>query len=439
MLRATPHDGRIFALALPALGTLAVDPLVSLVDTAFVGRLGAASLGALGVDSAVFGMAYFVFNFLAYGTTPLVAREVGRGDRAAAGRIVVQALAAAVVLGVVATVALELLAHPILAAMGATGELRAPALDYLRIRALAMPAVLIATAAHGAFRGYEDTKTPLVVALGLNLVNLVLDPVLIFALGLGVAGAAWATVIAQWAGALWFLGLLFGSRRAELGIPLALPALRELAPFARVGGALTLRTFALLAVLTLASAIATRLGAVAIAAHQVAAQLWLFLALVIDALAVAGQALIASELGAGARDRARAVANRLLELGFGVGILLAVVFALLGPILPRVFSSDHEVLAAVGRIYPFVVVMQPLNALVFIWDGVFLGARDFRFLALAMVGAALVTAALLFAVLPMGLGLAGVWWAMVLLIATRAATLAARHFWPSGPLAAGAR
>lgn len=202
-----PFDREILRLAIPALGALAADPLVSLIDTIFVGRLGVVPLAALGVNVSIFGFVFLVFNFLAYGTTPMVARAVGSGDKARAGRLAVEALTLALVAGAVAFTLLQLLAVPIVEAMGASGELVGPALEYLRIRAFAGPAVLIITAANGIFRGWQDTRTPFVVAIGLNVINAVLDPILIFVVGWGIRGAALATVVAQWTGALWFLWL----------------------------------------------------------------------------------------------------------------------------------------------------------------------------------------------------------------------------------------
>ena len=298
-LAGNRFDREILALALPALGALAADPLVSIVDTIFVGRLGVLPLAALGVNTSIFSMAFVVFNFLAYGTTPLVAREVGRGDREAAGRVVVQALVVAVLAGVVAVGILQAFAAPITAAMGARGELQEASLSYLRIRAFAGPAVLLVTAGHGAFRGFLDTRTPLLVTLGLNLVNLVLDPLFIFGFGWGLEGAAIATLIAQWVGALWFVDLLLRRRREALGVSLRLPAMTDLLPFLRVGGELIVRTFALIGTLTLATAVATRVGMIAVAAHQVGSQLWLLLALVVDSLAVAAQAMVARYRGSG--------------------------------------------------------------------------------------------------------------------------------------------
>jgi MATE family multidrug resistance protein len=425
-------DRKILALALPALGTLAADPLVSMVDTAFVGRLGVLPLAALGVNTSIFALSFVIFNFLAYATTPMVAKAVGRGDHEAAGRVVVQALTLAVLVGLLAAASLEIFAVPVVTLMGAGTELRDPAVAYLRIRALAGPAVLLVTAGHGAFRGFHDTRTPLLVTLGLNVVNLILDPLFIFGFGWGLEGAALATLAAQWWGAAWFLNLLLRRRRERLGIRVRRPRLAELLPFLRVGGELAVRTLALIGTMTLATAIATRVGTVQVAAHHVATQVWLLLAMIVDALAVAAQAMVARYRGAGDEAGARAAANRLLVWGVGVGVGLGVLFFALTPVLPRVFTDEAAVIASLLGVYPFVVAMQPLNALVFVWDGVLLGAEDFRFLALQLVLSAACAAGVLFLVLPLGWGLQGVWWGLVVLMTVRAATLAYRYWvtWP---------
>ncbi len=424
-------DRDILALALPALGALAADPLVSLVDTAFVGRLGPVELAALGVNASVFAFAFLVFNFLAYGTTPMVGRALGRGDREHAGRLVTHAFVLAAAAGAIALVALQLFARPILAAMGAGEGLMEPALTYLRIRALAGPALLLITAGNGAFRGFQDTRTPFVLTLGLNVVNLVLDPLFIFGFGWGLAGAAWATTIAQWLGAAGFLFLIYGTNRSAWRVPIELPRLADLRPFLKIGWELLVRTTALVATMTLATAVATRVGVREVAAHQVAAQLWLFLALVVDALAIAAQALVAKHVGEGSAEDARAVSDRLLFLGLGVGVLLGVAFFALQGILPRVFSDDPETVRLVLSVFPFVALMQPLNALVFVWDGIFMGVEDFGYLARAMLLSAASAALILLLVVPLGWGLMGVWWGIVALMAVRAVTLAVRY-WPAG-------
>lgn len=417
-MRRSPHDAEIARLAIPALGALAADPLVSLVDTAFVGRLGPEPLGALGVDTAAFSFAFVLFNFLAYGTTPLVASALGRGDREAAGRVVVHALTLAAVFGLAAVTVLETLTVPILRLLQAGDAILEPAAGYLRIRALAAPALLVVTVGHGAFRGYLDTRTPLKVTLGLNAVNLVLDPVLIFGAGLGLDGAAIATVVAQWVGAGWFLALLIrGGRR--LGIQFELPGVAELAPLLRVGWELVMRTLALLAALTLATAIAARIGTETVAAHQVVGQLWLFLALAVDALAIAAQAMVARHLGAGRIAAARAAADRLLWWGIAAGTTLGVLLVLLRGVLPGLFTADPVVAALVAGVMPLLAAMQPLGAVVFVWDGIFMGAARFRFLAASSVAAALAAGAFLLAVPEAGWGLAGVWWGVAVLLVGR--------------------
>ncbi len=423
-------DREIFRLAVPALGTLAADPIVSLVDTAFVGQLGKTPLGALGVSVAVFSIAFFLFNFLAYGTTPLIAGAVARDDRREAGRLTMGALALGAVIGVGTMLMLELLAQPILRIMGADAELLSDATLYLRIRVLGLPAVLLATVAHGVFRGYQDTKTPMWVTGSISVFNLILDPILIFGVGWGLAGAAWATTIAQWLGALIFV-TLFWRRRIEFSLHLERPRRDALQPLLGAGRALVIRSGALLGAFTLATAVATRQGDEVVAAHQVAVQLWIFLALVIDALAIAGQALIGLHFGSD-RTLARAYARRLLAWGMAGGLVLAGVMAAGWSWLPGVFSSDADVVAQVESVYPFIIAMQPLNAIVFVWDGIAIGASRFGFLAATTVLAAGATAVVLVAVQLWDLGLTGVWWALVAMMAVRFLTLAWWHV--SGPL-----
>lgn len=428
----TAQDRAILGLAVPALGALAADPLVSLVDTAFVGRLGADALGALGIAAAVFGVAFALFNFLAYGTTPLIARAVGSGDHAAAGRMAVDALALGAAIGVVSLAVLAGAASSFVTAMGAETSILDGAVQYVRIRALALPAVMLITVGHGVFRGFQDTRTPLVITVGLNAINLVLDPLFIFGLDGGLAGAAWATVAAQWVGAGWFV-LTLWRRREVLHIPWDRVSLSGMRRLLGAGRALVVRTSALLGALTLATAIAARVGTVAVAAHQVAAQLWLFLALVVDALAIAGQALIGTTV-ASEPDRARHVAARLLGLGLLAGLGLGgFMLAGLG-VVPSWFTDDPLVVERVRRVYPFVVAMQPLNALVFVWDGIVIGAGDFGYLAGSTVVAALSSVAVLLLVVPLGWGLAGVWWGIAAMMLVR--LLAHLRWQRSGPFAA---
>ncbi len=428
MTRVPGLDRAILRLAVPALATLPDDPLVSMVDTAFVGRVGTEELAALAVDVAIFGVAFFLFNFLAYGTTPLVAQAIGRGDRRAASAVVVQGLALAALLGVCVLVVLQVAALPLLRVMGAGPGFEAQAEAYLRVRAFAVPAVLVITVGHGAFRGYQDTATPLWVTLGVNVLNLVADPLLIFGLGWGIVGAAVATVASQWLGAVWFLYLLLMRRRRTLGIELARPDLAALPSFLRIGWQLVVRTAALLVVYTLAVAVAARIGTVQVAAHQIAAQVWLFLALTVDALAVAAQALVGRYLGAGDSDAVTKAARALTWLGGLTGLVLGVGVWLGRDGLARLFTTDPDVAAIAVALLGYVALLQPVSGLVFVWDGVFIGATEFRFLAVTTVAASAGASLLLLAIPFTGWGITAVWAAISVMMVTRAVLVGSGYF-----------
>lgn len=423
-------DSAIFRLAIPALGTLAADPLVSLVDTAFVGQLGKTPLGALGVAVAVFSIAFFMFNFLAYGTTPLVAGALARGDRKEAGRVTVAALVLGVAIGVGMAILLISTAEPVLRLMGAEADLLQDSATYLKIRVLGMPALLLATVAHGVFRGHQDTRTPLWVVTGISGVNLVLDPLFIFGFDWGLAGAAWATMVAQWVGAMAFVWLFWTNRR-RFALEPSWPGREALRPLFGAGRALVIRSGSLLAAFTMATAVATRQGDQVVAAHQVAVQLWIFLALVVDALAIAAQALVGLHLGDDPK-LAVAYSRRILRWGVIAGLVLMAIMAAGWGVLPDLFTNDPEVRAEVGAVYVFIVVMQPLNAVVFVWDGIAIGASSFAYLAASTLASAVATAAVLAAVQLRGWGLLGVWWALVAMMVVRFAALAWWHV--TGPL-----
>lgn len=426
-------DREIFRLAIPALGALAADPLVTLIDTAFVGRIGAEELAALGVAGALFAIAFTVFNFLAYGTTPLIAAALGGGDEERASATAGAAVRLALLAGIVATLAVLTLARPLLEVMGANPDVLDAALPYLRIRALALPAVLLVMVGHGVFRGHLDTRTPLIVTLGLNAVNIVLDPIFIFGFDWGLGGAAAATVIAQWAGAIVFLWLMYVSRSNPVRIGEHDRA--AMRPLMSAGGALIIRTVALIGVLTVTTAVAARLGTVPLAAHQVAVNVWVFFALVVDALAIAGQSLIGTALGEDDVVEARTVANRLLWFGALFGFLLAAGIGALRTFIPTWLTDEQEVIAAVITVMPFVAIMQPLNALVFVWDGVAIGAADFRFLAWLMVVAAVGAGIGLAILAAIGGSLIGLWWVIVGWMFLRAAGFVWWH--QRGPLGHG--
>lgn len=424
---------QILALAVPALGALAADPLVSLIDTAFVGRLGTTPLAALGINAAVFGLAFFAFNFLAYGVTPLVSGALGRGESSAAGRIVTNGLVAAVALGTVVSVVLIAGAAPILNLMGASDAVAGEAAGYLRIRALAAPAVLIITLGHGAFRGFQNTRTPFYLTLGINVVNVVLDPLLIFVADWGLNGAAVATLVAQWLGAGGFVWMM----QRRLSVVFGRGSAAELRRLLRVGRDVVIRTAALLVTFTVATRVAATVGDPEVAAHQVAMQVLVFLALVIDALAIAAQTLIARFIGEDRQAAAWTVSLRLLQWGAAVGVGFALLLVAARGVVPAWFSSETEVQEALSGVWLILALIQPLGALVYVWDGIVMGAAEFGYLAWAMVVSMALAVGWLLLVVPLGWGLPGVWWGLIVLTIARAATLGWWHFRPGGSLRPG--
>ena len=420
-----PTDREIVGLALPAMAALASDPLLSLVDTALVGRLGAVPLAALGINVAVFTTAFLVFNFLTYGTTAEVARLRGAGRPAEAARHALQALWLALGLGVAATAVLLVAAEPIVGAMGATGPVTDPALAYLRVRALAAVPVLVVAVGHGAFRGSKDTRTPLYVAVAANLVNAVASYLLIYPGGLGVVGAAYGTLLAQTGAAAAFV--LLARRKDRFPLPDLRVDPVAMRAIVRISRDLFLRTGSLLAALLVSTAVAARMGVETVAAHQIARELWTMLALVLDGFAVAGQAMIGTVLGAGRPEQARAEARRLVGWGLATGTVIgAGYFALAGP-LPRVFTTDPAVLSEVAAVWLVIALLQPVGGVVFVLDGVLMGAGDFRFLFVSTAAAALgALVPVCLAALVFGWGLPGIWAGMAALMAVRLVTTVGR-------------
>lgn len=414
--RFSPTDKEILGLAIPALGALAIDPLLTLADTAFVARLGTIDLAALGVDTAILGFAFFAFNFLAYVVTPLVARALGRGEVEEAKRWVGDALLLAVALGVIVAVVLEFAAPFLVDLMGATPDVADPAVSYLRIRALATPAVLVVTAGHGAFRGHKDTRTPLKVALGVNVLNLILDPILIFALGWGLEGAAVATVVAQYVGAVWFLRLIVTRNMATRprGLAESLPSLVALG---RNGVLLSMRTGLLLIAMTIAASLATRLGPAEIAAHQLVSQIFLLSALLADSFAIAAQAMVGETAARGDLDELNSLNRRLVFWGFVAGLILMLSVGI-GRYGLRWLASDAVVADLAVAAGGVVALSEPIAALVFVADGIFLGLLALGTMVVSTgIGAAVAVTLMFFS--PLGDSVVGIWWALAIMLAVR--------------------
>jgi putative MATE family efflux protein len=416
--RRSPYDREILQLALPALGALAAEPLYLLVDTAIVGHLGTRQLAALAVAATILSSAFWICNFLAYGTTAQVARASGAGEDVRAGELAAQALWMAVGLGCSLALALVVFAGPLVTVMGASGETHDLAETYLRISALGTPMALIALAGQGWLRGVGNLTTALWIVLAGNALNVVLEVLFVYGFGWGLDGSAWGTVIAQaLMGGLFVRQLLGAPARSRR------PRWELMRPMARMGGDIAIRTAALLASFAVASAVLARMGESSLAAHQVAFQLFVFLALVLDAIAIAGQVITGRRLGAGDIEGARAAALRMCQWCLAFGVLLAAVLLALSDVLPRAFSSDDVVLARAHDVWVIFALIQIPGALVFALDGILIGAGDTRFLMWGMLAAALfvyVPIALLS--LELDWGIEGVWWGFAGLMAVRLTT-----------------
>ena len=417
-------DREIGRLAVPALGALIAEPAYVLADTAIVGHLGTPQLAGLAVAAAILVTGYSIFIFLAYGTTAAVARLIGAGDEPEAAHQAVQSIWLAFAISAAVVPVGLLFSGRLVRAFGAAGDAAGYAETYLSISLLGVPAMLVTYAAVGYLRGRQDTRTPLVVAVVAAAANLVLEVVLILGLGYGVGASAASTVLVQWAAAgVYLLGV--GRRTVELGVPLGLSP-RSVGRLARVGVALIVRTVALRLAFTSATAVAARLGTAEVGAHQIAFEIWNALALTLDAIAIAGQALVGRLLGAGDVAAARAATRRMIEIGVAFGVLVGLLVLATRGLLPDAFSDDPAVLALTTFVLVFVGAMQPVNGVVFVLDGVLMGAGDMRYLAVSMVAASvlfLVAAAVLLAT---GAGLGWLWTAILGLMLARLVALAIR-------------
>ncbi|MEU4043336.1 MATE family efflux transporter [Streptomyces antibioticus] len=423
MPRATrrQHDREIVALAVPAFGALVAEPLFVLADSAIVGHLGTAQLAGLGIAAALLTTAVSVFVFLAYATTAAVARRVGAGDLPAAIRQGMDGIWLALLLGT-AVIVTVLPSAPALVDLFGASQTAAPyATTYLRISALGIPAMLVVLAATGVLRGLQDTRTPLYVAVGGFVGNAVLNAALVYGAGLGIAGSAWGTVIAQWGmAAVYLVVVVRGARRHGASLR---PDAAGIRASAQAGVPLLVRTLSLRAILMIATAVAARLGDADIAAHQIALSLWSLLAFALDAIAIAGQAIIGRYLGAGDAQGARDVCRRMVEWGIGVGIALGVLVVLARPLFLPLFTTDAGVKAAALPALLVVALSQPVSGIVFTLDGVLMGAGDGPYLAWAMVGTLAVFAPVALLIPVLGGGLTAVWGALALMMVVRMLTL----------------
>ncbi|MFJ5774744.1 MATE family efflux transporter [Streptomyces sp. NPDC093094] len=415
------HDREILALAVPAFGALVAEPLFLLADSAIVGHLGTPQLAGLGIASALLGTAVSVFVFLAYATTAAVARRVGAGDLQAAVRQGMDGVWLALLLGAGVIAVVLPAAGSLVDLFGASPTAAPSATVYLKISALGIPAMLVVLAATGVLRGLQDTRTPLYVAVAGFVANAALNVALVHGAGLGIAGSAWGTVAAQWGMAAAYLWVVVrGARRHGASLR---PDLAGIKASAHAGVPLLVRTLSLRAILMIATAVAARLGDAEVAAHQIILSLWSLLAFALDAIAIAGQAIIGRHLGAGDARGARDACRRMVEWGIGVGIVLGVLVIAARPVFLPLFTGDSTVTDTALPALIVVALSQPVCGVVFTLDGVLMGAGDGPYLAWAMLVTLAVFTPVALLVPVLGGGLTALWGAMTLMMVLRMATL----------------
>jgi putative MATE family efflux protein len=405
---------QIMSLAVPALAVLAAEPLYVLVDTAVVGHLGPVPLAALSVGGTLLAQVSSMLTFFSFGTTARTARLYGAGRRADAVDEGAQATWLAVLAGVLLLLLGQLFAGPLARLLAGPGEVADAAVGWLRIALLGTPLILITMAGNGWMRGVQDTRRPLRYVLAGNGISAVLCPVLVYGFDFGLAGSAIANVVAQVISAGLFLRALVVEWASLRPVPATMRA--QLG----VGRDLMLRTLAFQSCYFSATGIAAHISAASVGAHQIVMQLWMFVALLLDALAVAAQSLVGAALGAGDERGARELAVRLTRYGLVFGTLLGLVFAAASPVLPALFTSDGSVLGEIPHAWWFFVVLQPIGGVVFALDGVLLGAGDAAFMRNSTVGSAVFGCLpVMWASAALGWGLFGIWAAITVFLLFR--------------------
>ncbi len=424
LAKARQHDAEILRLALPAFGALVAEPLFLLADSAIVGRLGTVPLGGLGVASQALTTLTGVSIFLAYATTAAVARQLGAGHRDAAIRQGIDGLWLAAGIGLAVLAIGWPLAPRIAAAFGGTPAVSHQAVTYLRVSLLGAPSMLAVLAGTGVLRGLQDTRTPLLVAVLANAVNIGLNATFVLGLHWGIAGSAAGTVLAQTGMAAAYLVVVArGARAAGIGLR---PDRQGITSAASAGASLVLRTLALQAVLVVMTAIAARQSDAAIAAHQLAMRIWNLFVLALDAIAIAGQAITGRQLGSGDVAAAKAATRRMIGWGAGYGALFSLVLLAIRPALPGLFGVSPEVRGLLLSVLLVVIVQQPAAGVVFVLDGVLIGAGDQDYLAVAGLLTLAVFAAAATIVVRTGGGLVALWIAYAAWMMARLVTLAVR-------------
>jgi putative MATE family efflux protein len=402
-------DRRLLKLAWPAFLTLSAEPIYILVDNAIVGHISTTALGGLAIAGTILSTISWLIAFLASGVTTQVAQRKGAGDDEGARRAVSQGLNLALLLGFASALIIVIGASQLAALVGGKKLVLEAAITYLRVSALGLPAVAVTFAALGWFRGIEDLRLPVRVVIGANIANVLLEMLFVWVFKWGIGGSAWATVLVQWSAVAVYLGSMRKVIKPQR------PQREALRALGRIGGAMLVRTGLMVSTITASTWLASRLGDTSLGAHQIGFQIYFFFALMVDALAVSSQSVFASQIGSGEQGELWSVTRRLMRLGLLAGLFLASVLALGSTVLGRFFSSDPAVLKLSVGVLLWCALMQITGAVVFVLDGVLMGADLFAKLAFGAMASAVafwILAALQIRNPPLFGGLNGVWIAL---------------------------
>ena len=421
----TRDDSAISKIAAPAFAALVSEPLMLLADTAIIGHLGTPQLAGLAVASTILTTIVGLCIFLAYGSTAAVARHYGAGDPRGALGLGISGIWLAAGLGAIIAIVSAVTSGGMTGALASSTQVADYAHTYFQISTLGIPAMLMVLAATGALRGILDLRTPLIVMIGANVLNVALNLLLVYGLDFGIAGAAIGTVIAQWMAAACLVGVVI-VRASSASSPIS-PHVNEILSAAKTGIPLLIRTATLRASLLIATAVAATQGDVPLAAHQVAVTIVSLLAFGLDAIAIAGQTLTGSSLGARDGPRTRRLTHRMIQWGLGSGFAATALLIAFHQLIPQWFSPDERVQDALIPVLIVIALIQPLSGVVFVLDGVLIGAGDGTYLAWAGLLVLIAYTPLVAAVWLTGGGLTLLWVAYGGFITARLVTLYVRQ------------
>ncbi|GAB5493283.1 MAG: MATE family efflux transporter [Phototrophicaceae bacterium] len=394
----TQPNRTLVMLSIPVLFSLVAEPITGLVDTAFIAQLGAVPLAALGVGTVALSSIFWIFNFLGIGAQTEVAHSLGKQDRYGAVKASSLALALSVLFGAIMFVIGFPVSTTVANLLGAEGDVLLNATQYIQVRLFAAPAVLITFTGFGVLRGMQDMKTPLWIAVGVNVLNIVLDYPFIFGFGvipaMGVAGSALATAIAQWLGVIWTLWAI----GQKLGYTRDIHW-NEALKLIQIGGDLFIRTGSLVLFMLFSTRVATQIGVDSGASHQAIRQVWFFSTLVMEAFAVTAQSLVGYFIGSQDIHTARKVSLYSTVWSIGTGVILAIAMLISTDLVIAVFVPTSAI-AVFMPAWIIASVSQPLSAVAFVTDGIHWGTGDYRYMRNGMLISTIIAGGLLYSINP---------------------------------------